>query len=389
MSEYFIYYASFNIVGVIIFGIMLGHDLLGVDRQEKQVRYDNVLIAFMLYFISDSIWAGVDSGLFPANKLSVLGTNFLNFFLSSYITYTWIRYVMAVEKVKNRDRLLNRFLILLPVLLSIVVMVITYVINPKMLIDENFKTTGLFDFLFVCVPYLILIVVIIYELKKAVRENDSIEKRKHLYVGFFPIMVVLGGLLQILLMPTLPGFCFSCTIFMLIFFIQSLDDTVSTDPLTKLNNRGQLNRYVSQESNLRIEGKQTYIIMMDINYFKQINDTYGHSEGDRALIILSNALVQAVRSKSMPMFLARYGGDEFIIIAHPREESEIDSLKNSIREILSDLCQKDNKDYVISVGIGIEKLREENDSFSKCMQRADAKLYEDKERCKKELKGYS
>ena len=129
MSEYFIYYASFNIVGVIIFGIMLGHDLLGVDRQEKQVRYDNVLIAFMLYFISDSIWAGVDSGMFPVNKVSVLGTNFLNFFLSAYITYTWIRYVMAVEKVKNRDRLLNKFLIMLPVLLSIVVMVITYIIN--------------------------------------------------------------------------------------------------------------------------------------------------------------------------------------------------------------------------------------------------------------------
>ena len=58
-------------------------------------------------------------------------------------------------------------------------------------------------------------------------------------------------------------------------------DQVSTDPLTKLNNRGQLVRYVSQESNLRIEGRQTYIIMMDINYFKKINDTYGHAEGDR------------------------------------------------------------------------------------------------------------
>ena len=180
MSEYFIYYASFNIVGVIIFGIMLGHDLLSVDRQEKQVRYDNVLIAFMLYFISDAVWAGVDSGMLPVNRFSVLGTNFLNFLLSAYITYTWIRYVMAVEKVQNRDSLLVRHLLMLPVLISIIVMVITYVINPKILIDENNKTTGLVDFLFVCVPYLILAVVIFYELKKAIKENDPIEKKKHL-----------------------------------------------------------------------------------------------------------------------------------------------------------------------------------------------------------------
>ena len=198
-------------------------------------------------------------------------------------------------------------------------------------------------------------------------------------------MVVLGGLLQILLMPTLPGFCFSCTIFMLIFFIQSLDDTVSTDPLTKLNNRGQLARYVAQESNLHIEGRKTYIIMMDINFFKKINDNYGHSEGDKALIMLSNALVQAVRSFSMPMFLARYGGDEFIIIAHPNEEAEIDKLKTAIRENLVKICEKEKKEYILSIGIGHERLMDQDDSFSKCMQRADEKLYEDKEKCKKEF----
>lgn len=388
MSEYFIYYSSSNIVGAIIFGIMLGHDLLGVDRQEKQIRYDNVLIAFMLYFISDSIWAGVDSGTLPVNTLTVLGTNFFNFVLSSYITYTWIRYVMAVEKVRNRDSLLVRHLLVMPIFLSIVAMVIIYFINPRILIDENMKTTGLFDLLFVSVPYIILVVVIIYALKKAIHENDPLEKKKHLYVGFFPLMVVIGGLMQILIMPTLPCFCFGCTVFMLIFFIQSLDDTVSTDPLTKLNNRGQLTRYVSQESNLRIEGRETFIIMMDINFFKKINDTYGHSEGDKALIMLANALVQSVRSHSMPMFLARYGGDEFIIIAHPHEESEIDKLKSTIRENLIQICEKEKKDYVLSIGIGCEKLDGNNDSFAKCMMRADEKLYEDKEKSKKEIEEY-
>ena len=270
----------------------------------------------------------------------------------------------------------------MPVFVSVVSLVITFFINPEILIDNNMKTTGVFDIFFVSMPYVYLVAVIIYALKKAVGESDPIEKKKHLAIGFFPLMVVVGGLAQILFMPTLPCFCFGCTVFMLIFFIKQLDDQVSTDPLTKLNNRGQLVRYVSQESNLRIEGRQTYIIMMDINYFKKINDTYGHAEGDKALVILSQALVQTVRNRNMPMFIGRYGGDEFIIIAHPLEENEIEELKRCIRESVVEKCKKEKKEYILSVGIGYDRMLDENDTFQKCMQRADSKLYEDKEKCK-------
>ena len=384
MIEYFTYYASSNIVGVIIFGIMLAHDYLGVDRQEKQLKYDQVLIAFILYFISDAIWSGVDAGVFPVNKFTVLGTNFANFVISAMITYTWIRYVMVVEQVSKRNSTKVNLLLYLPVLISIVILIVAFLVNPGLLIDENLKTTGMFDVFFVSMPYIYLVAVIIYALKKAIHESDPIEKKKHLYVGFFPLMVVVGGLVQILFMPTVPFFCFSCTIFMLIFFIKSLDDQVSTDPLTKLNNRGQLARYVSQDGNIRIEGKKTFVIMMDINYFKKINDTYGHAEGDKALVILSRALVNSARNYNMPMFLGRYGGDEFVIIAHPVNEDEIVRLKSDIRENARSLCQKEGKPYVISIGIGYDELLDDNDTIQKCMQRADDKLYEDKELCKKQ-----
>ena len=55
MPAYFVYYASINIVGAIIFSILLIHDYSRVDRQEKQVKYDRALVAFLLYFISPLI----------------------------------------------------------------------------------------------------------------------------------------------------------------------------------------------------------------------------------------------------------------------------------------------------------------------------------------------
>ena len=77
---------------------------------------------------------------------------------------------------------------------------------------------------------------------------------------------------------------------MLIFYIASMKTQISTDPLTGLNNRGQLANYVAQKSNIYRENRLTIVIMFDINDFKLINDTYGHAEGDRALILVSNAL---------------------------------------------------------------------------------------------------
>lgn len=382
MSAYFIYYASFNLVGAIIFGIMLAHDRLSIDRQEKQLKYDHALIAFMLYFLSDAIWAGVDSGAFPVNTFTVLATDLSNFVIMTAITYTWLRYVMAVEQIPNRNEPKTRFALVLPFLLSVIALVITYLVAPNLLIDENNKTTNLFDVFLVTIPYVYIIAVIVYTVKKAVHEKSSIMKRRHIYIGFFPVMVVVGGLMQMILMPELPIFCFGCIILMIIFYIQSMDSQISTDPLTKLNNRGQLSRYLSQSSNLRMEGRKTYVVMVDVNDFKMINDTYGHAEGDAALVILAQALVNTVRSRSMPMFLGRYGGDEFVLIAHPIKESELEDLVRDLRSNIQKKCESEKKQYILSVGIGYDEFLGDNDVIQKCMQRADSKLYLDKEYCK-------
>ena len=382
MSEYFIYYASFNLVGVIIFGIMLAHDRISIDQQEKQLKYDHALIAFMLYFLSDAIWSGVDSGVFPVNSFTILATDFSNFVIMTAITYTWLRYVMAVEQIPNRNEAKTRFAILFPFLLSVIALIVTYLVKPNLLIDENNKTTKLFDVFLVTIPYVYVIAVIIYTVKKAIHEKSSVMKRRHVYIGFFPIMVVVGGLMQMTLMPELPIFCFGCIVLMIIFYIQSMDSQISTDPLTKMNNRGQLSRYVAQPSNLRMEGRKTYVVMVDVNDFKMINDTYGHAEGDAALIIIAQALVSTVRARSMPMFLGRYGGDEFVLIAHPVKEEELEDVVRDLRSNLQKKCESEKKAYLLSVGIGYDELLGENDTIHKCMQRADSKLYLDKEYCK-------
>ena len=154
MTEYFIYYASINIVGAIIFGIMLIHDLSNIDKQEKQLKYDHVLLAFILYFISDSLWAGVDSKVFPVNEFTVVATAFSNFVIMTGIVYMWLRYVMAYEQIPNRNTWVSRITMFFPFFVSMVFLIITYIIAPRMLIDENLKNTKIFDVFMVSVPYI-------------------------------------------------------------------------------------------------------------------------------------------------------------------------------------------------------------------------------------------
>lgn len=377
MSDFFIYYTESNIVCIVIFGIMLFRDLFSSDRQEKQIKYDHALIAFMLYFASDSIWAAVDAGVFPKTMLSVSIVNFSNYILMAAVTYMWLRYVMAVEQAPNRDKKINKFAVLFPFIVVTVAYVVISIFFPHLLINENLEATPLYHVLQISVPDIYIMAVLVYTMSRAKTEINPQEKRRHLYIGLFPVSVVLCGLVEILLLPNTPVFCFSCTILMLIFYIQSMEQQISMDPLTRLNNRAQLLRYVSQEANTR--GRKTFVIMIDVNDFKGINDNYGHSEGDRALVLIADALKDVTKNHSMPSFLGRYGGDEFIIIAHPANEAELAPLIKEIREKIDQKNREANAPYTVSVGIGCDEFLGGQDTFQKCLQRADHKLYLDKE----------
>ena len=172
---------------------------------------------------------------------------------------------------------------------------------------------------------------------------------------------------------------------MLIFFVQSMEVKISQDPLTGLNNRGQLVRYVSQKANLHVAGSLTYVIMLDVNDFKNVNDTYGHAEGDKALVIIADSLKAIVRKQNTPIFLARFGGDEFTMVVHAERPEAVDSLAYLIRLKLNEKAQAAGAPYRLSLGIGYDELRPVDDNFQDCMKRADEKLYLDKEREKKKL----
>lgn len=120
---------------------------------------------------------------------------------------------------------------------------------------------------------------------------------------------------------------------------------------------------------------------MPFRKFKNINDTYGHAEGDRALVIVSEALRQICEQIKASVFLGRYGGDEFTIaIKNPEEDILPEHLVEAIHEILSQKRAENQLPYELNVSIGYDVIRDSNDDANECLKRTDKNLYLDKQR---------
>ena len=120
--------------------------------------------------------------------------------------------------------------------------------------------------------------------------------------------------------------------------------------------------------------EKLFVMMVDANYFKTINDTYGHDAGDEALVHIAKTLQNACEEGD---YIARVGGDEFVIIGTRESEEMVEELGWSINNRLEDKSRKTG--YLLSVSIGYEIYHyRTHKTGSELYKKADEKMYENK-----------
>ena len=152
------------------------------------------------------------------------------------------------------------------------------------------------------------------------------------------------------------------------------------DALTKLNNRAAFDEYFAREM-VRFHNKNfdLAIVVMDLDNFKRINDTYGHTAGDKTLQVISSTLKKHIGSDA---FIARYGGEEFVLVfSGTNQENLIDKL-NRLRLQVAKLPFKFKSNKVtITISIGVTHIQQD-DNVHMAFERADGALYQAKEKGK-------
>ncbi|GAA0179559.1 GGDEF domain-containing protein [Clostridium sediminicola] len=166
---------------------------------------------------------------------------------------------------------------------------------------------------------------------------------------------------------------------------KKLEELSSHDSLTGLYNRRKLNTILDEQwENSINKNIKLFMIMIDIDYFKKFNDTYGHIEGDRCIIEISNILKSFCRENGG--FAARYGGDEFCLIFPGIQknilESKIISLREKVRGLkLYNQLSPIDKYITISLGLYVGMAEKNIDPWSFVIN-ADRDLYNNKLRRK-------
>ncbi len=148
------------------------------------------------------------------------------------------------------------------------------------------------------------------------------------------------------------------------------------DALTELPNRAAFDeRFELEIRRSQRYGKPLSIVLADVDHFKQINDNYGHSAGDKTLKVIAQALKQSLRETD---FIARYGGEEFIILFPETHLSELKLPLNNLKDRIKKIPFKfKDKNVPISISFGATELKS-TDNNRAAFDRADEALYEAK-----------
>lgn len=162
------------------------------------------------------------------------------------------------------------------------------------------------------------------------------------------------------------------------YHIRCIEENAKIDPMTGLHNRRWLEEMYTREMNRSNRGNfKLTAFMIDIDHFKQVNDTYGHLAGDRILIAVAQSLVRSLRPSDMPV---RFGGEEFSVFLPGTTEENAKVIAERIRRNVENMSitLHDESIIQVTVSIGFAE-RIENDTVASLIDRADKALYHAKE----------
>ena len=201
-------------------------------------------------------------------------------------------------------------------------------------------------------------------------------QRKHRKVRFFPIWafifpVLIGGVIQAVFFGISLGWPCVCLALTSIHMSQQ-NELAYVDSLTDLYNRAYL------DLALRNVNKRDGVggILIDLNFFKAINDTYGHTAGDAALREVAGILIRTAPDDSL---VTRMGGDEFTILVKNADEESLEALKNTISAEIEASNARADRPYSLSLSYGVS-IMTDDDTVDAFLHRVDLNMYEEKAR---------
>jgi diguanylate cyclase (GGDEF)-like protein len=304
----------------------------------------SILAASFMAVVTDfisSLLSGREGATVTVMLYAVLTSFFLFQNLAYYLSFMFIDY-FAHKNILRSRRILKFILCFLGIY------TITTLINLPFhyyfrISGDNRYIPGVLYALRLAVSYLPLLLSI----TDIIALIKTFSKAEVYSLVFFALLTSFGAVLDIVIgTGGLTWPCFAAALLYVYFFIVQSDAKI--DSLTGTGNRYSFNEFTDKLSRLSV--KQSWaIVMIDMDHFKEINDKYGHLEGDNALRDMAEIIKSTIRHSD---FTARYGGDEFVLAV--RMEYDIKDLLARLQTTIDRRNEKQAKPYKIEMSYGYD-----------------------------------
>lgn len=353
--------------------IIKANNNVGTELQMKHFR--GMTLFFIMYLLFDGWWALGQGGLVPFSKELNLTTSTLGLVAVSLLILAWCIFVIYRIGVNNDLKVIK---VLKGIHYSVAAADILLLVSSIFTkfcfyIDKNnvYRTNNGYSLHLVLV-FIQLFGSGVFSYAQSFSDNQVKVRNEYRLPLLFIIIPSAAAVLESVL-PLTPIVPLGTFLPILLAFIDLQNGEIYSDALTGLNNRRRMEIFLQDKIHGTSEAAPFKVYMIDVNDFKQVNDKYGHTIGDRTLQLVANALKNICDKHNG--FCARYGGDEFILIlsvtidVHTALHDEVRQLREAGNGVIPD----------ISLCSGCAECRSNTMTATQLIAEADKLLYINKQ----------
>ncbi len=303
--------------------------------------------------------------------------NIMGFIVTPIIPYLGYMFIKEWVNRYQKEKIKVNYILLLPLLINTIGTLISHNENGLFYITSNntYERGALF-FILPCVSYIYLA----YNLYFICKQYKKFTYSERIIFSSFYIVPAVFTIIQLRYSIYLTTWN-STAIIIVVTYIFILNDQACRDSLTGLENRLVYDQYAQNMDCRKIN--KLFIIYIDIDDFKAINDQYGHTEGDEAIKAFANLLVESFPQRQKK--LIRLGGDEFLILL---EEKHLEKATDYMKDLTQNVMEYNNRGeklYELKFSYGMVYYTNAYKNICQLLEHADQLMYEQKQSRKNKL----
>lgn len=367
-----------NLYSIVLLFIIYFQSLKQVDKDSLQHKIFITMLKVALLLLSMDIFSRFDSKPDTIYYFINRWGNFAIFLLNPIMPSLWLLYVY-VQVFREEDKIKKVFYSLTVLnFVNAILVVLTHFFGWFYYFDSgNIYHRGPLYW----IPVTFTAVLLLFSYFIIINNKKKMEKKQCITLAVFAIPPSIGIFLQILFYGI--QIVLNCMVLsLLIVFLNIQNRNMYTDYLTGVNNRKKLDTYLRNKIRTSTVDNTFAAIMLDLNDFKNINDTWGHDAGDEALKITIKLLNSCLREND---FIARFGGDEFCIVLERTGKNELEEIVKRIKNSFTKYNETSGQPYELSISIGYAIYDYHSSlNLEEFQKKLDILMYENKQSIKRD-----